>query len=55
MLRWGKAMFNFQVGAQLVESVLAGGSALAQAEQAVRELFAIVRKYGVDAERAGPF
>jgi hypothetical protein len=45
-------MFNLQVGAKLVEFVLAGGSALAQTEQAV---FAIVRKYGEDAERAGPF
>jgi hypothetical protein len=54
MLRWGKALLDFHVGAQLVEFGLAGGSAPAQAEQAVGELFAIVRKYG-DALGAGGF
>ena len=55
VLRWGKAVLDAQVGAELIELVLAGGRALAQAEEAVGELFSIVRKYGADPYRAGPF
>ena len=40
VLRRGEAVFDVEVGAQLVERVLAGGRALAQAEQAVGERLA---------------
>ena len=41
VLRWGKAVFDAKVATEQVERVLATGRALAQAEQAVCELFAI--------------
>ena len=44
MLRRSEAVFDAEVRAPLVESVLARGRALAQAEPAVGELAAIVRK-----------
>ena len=55
VLRRSKAVFDAEVGAELIELVLAGGSALAQAEQAVGELLAIIRENGPDPHRAGPF
>ena len=54
MLRRGEAMVSPEVAAEMMERVLAGGRALAQAEQAVGELAAIVHKYGPDPHRAGP-
>ena len=42
MLRWGKAVFDAKVAAQLVEVVLAGGGPFALTEQAVGEFAAIV-------------
>ena len=41
MLWRGEAVFDAKVAAQLIKLVLAGGRALAQAEQAVGELLAI--------------
>jgi hypothetical protein len=38
--RWGQAVLDAQLGAELVEFVVACGRALAQAEQAVGELLA---------------
>ena len=55
VLRRGQAMVDGEVGAEPVELVLAGGAALAQAEQAVGELFAVVGQHRPDAHRAGPF
>jgi hypothetical protein len=53
--RRGEAVLDARVCAELVELVLAGGNAFAQAEQAVGELLAIVGKHGADAHRAGAF
>jgi len=58
-LVWGccggaRRLFDAEVAAQQIEFVLAGGVALAQAEQAVGELLAIVRENGADLHRAGP-
>ena len=68
MLWRGEAVFDAQVTAQLIELVLAGGRAVAQAEQAVGELFAArhwartngavngsLGENGADLHRAGPF
>jgi hypothetical protein len=41
-----KAVFDAQVGAELIKLVLAGGVASAQAKEAVGEFLAIVYKYG---------
>ena len=48
-------MLDGKGGAKLIERVPAGGAAFAQAEQAVGEFAAIVRKLGADADRTGPF
>ena len=53
--RRGQAGLDAEVAAEQVERVLAGGCALAQAELAVGELFSVIRKYGADPYRAGPF
>ena len=53
--RWRQAMFDTQIGAELIEFVPAGGAALAQTEQAVGELLAIVGQDGTDADRTGAF
>ena len=55
MLRRGQAVLDAEVTAEQVERVLAGGCALAQADQAVGELFSVIRKYGADPDRAVPF
>ena len=52
-LRRGQAVFDAQVAAQQIELVLAGGRALAQAEQAVGELAAIIGQHRADVDRAG--
>ena len=44
VLRWGQAVFDVQLGAELVEFVPSAGAGLAQAEPAVGEFAAIVRK-----------
>ena len=44
-----------KVVTESVELVLAGGDALAKAEQAVGKLAAIVRENGPDPHRTGPF
>lgn len=41
VLRRGEAVFDAEVGAKKVEFVVTGGTALAQAEQAVGEFLAI--------------
>lgn len=41
-------MLYVERGAQRVELVCAGRGALAQAEEAVRELLAVIRKNGAD-------
>ncbi len=45
--RWGRAVPDAEVCAEVVELVPAGGPAFAQAEQAVGELFAIIVQYTV--------
>jgi len=55
VLRRRQAVFDPEVIAEQVELMLAGGRALAQAEQAVGELFAIIGENGPDPHRAGPF
>ena len=55
MLRWGQAVFDAEIGAELVELVPACCGAFAQTEQTVGEFLAVVRKYGADVHRAGPF
>ncbi len=47
-------MLDTQIRAQRIELVLAGGSASAQAEQTVGELFLVIGKNGADADRTGP-
>ena len=47
-------MFDAEVGAEQVELVLTGGGALAQAEEAVGELFPVVGQNGPGMDRAGP-
>jgi hypothetical protein len=49
----GQAVFEAQLGAELVERGRARRGALAQAEEAVGELFFVVRENGADADRAG--
>ena len=51
----GQAVRDVQVGTELVERVLARRSTLAQAEEAIGELFSIVRENCVDADRSGTF
>ena len=68
VLRRGQAVFDAKVAAQQIERVLAGGRALAQAEQAVGELAAArhwartngavngsLGQHRSDVDRAGPF
>jgi|GEM_PF-3116019 len=55
VLRRGEAVFDSKVCTEPIELVLAGGNAFAQAEQAVGEFLAVVRKYGADVHRAGAF
>ena len=52
-LRRSEAVFDAQLGAEQVEQVRARGCALAQAEEAIRELLAVIGQDGADAERAG--
>lgn len=49
----GQAMLDAQFGAELVELMLARRGALAQAEQAIGELFSVIRENGADVDRAG--
>ena len=51
--RWGQAVLDAQFGAELVEFVVARRGTLAQAEQAVGELLAVVGQDGANADRAG--
>ena len=53
MLRRCQTVLDAEVAAELVELVLAGGRALAQAEQAVGELAAIIGQHRSDVDRAG--
>ena len=46
-------MLDAQLGAELIELVLACCGAFAQAEEPVGEFLAVVREYGPDADRAG--
>ena len=48
-------MLDVEGGAQFAELVLAGRGTLAQAEEAIRELLAVIRKNGTDAQRASAF
>jgi len=48
-------MLGAEVTAQQIELMFAGGRALAQTEQAVGELLAIVGQHHANADRAGPF
>ena len=50
-----KAVFDAQVGEELIKLMLAGGVASAQAKQAVGEFLAIVYKYGPNPYWVGPF
>ena len=54
MLRRGQAVFDAEIGAELVELVFAGGGALAQTKEAVGKLFSVIGQNGADAQRAGP-
>ena len=54
-LRRREAMLDVEGGAQFAELVLAGRGTLAQAEEAIRELLAVIRKNGTDAQRASAF
>ena len=49
----GQTVFDIQFGAELVELMLARRSTLAQAEEAIGELFSVVRENRADADRAG--
>ena len=49
----GEAVFDAQLGAKLVELVLARRGALAQAEEAIGELLPVIGQNGADAYRAG--
>ena len=51
--RRGPAVLDAQFGAERVELVLARRGTFAQAEQAIRELLAVVGQDGADADRAG--
>lgn len=51
-LRRREAMLYVEGGAQRVERVRPGRCTLAQAEEVVGELFAIIRQNGADAQRA---
>ena len=48
-------MVDLEGCSQRVELMLASRGALAQTEEAIRELLAIVRKNGADAQRASAF
>ena len=50
----GQAVLNSEFGAELIELMRPGCSALAQAKEAVGELLAVVRQNGADAQWAGP-
>lgn len=54
-LCWSQAVHDVQGGAERVALVLARGSALSQTEETIRELLAVVRENGADAELAGAF
>ena len=51
--RRGEAVLDGELGAELVELVLARCSTLAQAKEAISELFSVVCKDRADADRAG--
>ena len=53
--RWRRAVFDLQIGAELIAFMLAGGAAFAQTEQAVGEFFPIVGRYRAEPHRAGAF
>ena len=55
MRRRGEAVFNAEIGAELIELVLAGGLAFAQTEQAVGEFLAVIGQDRPDPDWAGPF
>ena len=50
---WGQAVLDAELGTELVELMLARRSTLAQAEEAIGELFSVVRENRADADRAG--
>jgi len=49
---WGQAVLDAELGTELVELMLARRSTLAQAEEAIGELFSVVRENRADADRA---
>jgi len=53
--RRGQTMLDIKGRTKGIELVLADRSALAQTDEAIRELLAIVREYSADADRAGTF
>ena len=53
--RRGQAVFKFEVRAKHADLVLAFRSASAQAEEAVGDLFSILRENGAKPDRAGAF
>ena len=55
MRRRGEAVFNAEIGAELIELVLAGGLAFAQTEQAVGEFLPVIGQNRPDPDWAGPF